>query len=280
MKKLLISINIPTFNSEKTLKKTLDSIKEQTYKNYEIIIADHYSKDKTLEIARQYTKKIINDPKKLLHSRYLAFKQSKGQIIIFIDSDQILEKTLLERIVTAFNEGEYDMWALEERSYNPKNWVEKLTDIDRENVHRFLEFNPSKSVMLARVFKRKILNEAFKKIAPPLFDYVSVQDHAIIYYEAWKISKRMSLIKNAVFHIEPSSIRDIYRHYFRWGVTAQESLKVLPKEYNDMFSGKLQNRIKLKNFFDAHYLISFPITFTKGLGYTLGKFYAKNLKKK
>lgn len=279
-KNILVSINIPTYNSESTLEETLKSIKLQSYKNYEIIIADHNSKDKTAEIAKKYTDKIILDPKKLLHSRYLAFKASKGKIIFFIDSDQILEPTLLERVVKSFNEEDYDMWALEERSYNPKNWVEKLTDIDRENVHKIKEFNPSKSVILARAFKKDILEEVFKKIKPELFDYVSVQDHAIIYYESWKISNKIKMIKNAVFHREPNSIKELYHHYFKWGVTAQESLKVLPKEYNDMFSGKLENRIKLRNFFDSKFLIAFPITFTKGLGYTLGKFYTKNFKKK
>ncbi|MFA6023179.1 MAG: glycosyltransferase family 2 protein [Candidatus Pacearchaeota archaeon] len=277
---ILVSINIPTYNSESTLEETLKSIKAQTYKNYEIIIADHNSKDKTVEIAKKYTNKIILDSKKLLHSRYLAFKASKGKIIFFIDSDQILEPTLIERVVKSFKEEDYDMWALEERSYRPKNWVEKLTDVDRENVHKIKEFNPSKSVILARAFKKELLEKAFKKISPKLFDYVSVQDHAIIYYECWKISNKILMIKNAVFHKEPNSIRELYHHYFRWGVTAQESLTALPKEYNDMFSGKLENRIKFHNFFDTKFLIAFPITFTKGFGYTLGMFYAKNIKKK
>jgi len=57
--KELISINIPTYNSEKTLRKCLETVKSQTYKNMEIIIIDSYSKDKTLGIAKKYDCKII-----------------------------------------------------------------------------------------------------------------------------------------------------------------------------------------------------------------------------
>ncbi|MFH7873662.1 MAG: glycosyltransferase, partial [Candidatus Aenigmatarchaeota archaeon] len=49
--KPLVSIIIPTYNSEKTLAKCLESIKNQSYKNIEIIVVDRFSKDKTAEIA-------------------------------------------------------------------------------------------------------------------------------------------------------------------------------------------------------------------------------------
>jgi len=65
IKNPLVSITIPTLDSEKTLKITLESIKNQTFQDYEIIIVDSGSKDKTLEIAKQYTSKIYHDPRKL-----------------------------------------------------------------------------------------------------------------------------------------------------------------------------------------------------------------------
>ncbi|MBU2459188.1 MAG: glycosyltransferase, partial [Nanoarchaeota archaeon] len=53
VKSPLVSVNIPTFNSEKTLGKTIESVKSQTYPEIEILIVDSHSKDKTLEIAKQ-----------------------------------------------------------------------------------------------------------------------------------------------------------------------------------------------------------------------------------
>ena len=54
----LISIVIPTKNSADTLTLCLESIKKQTYPNYELIIVDGFSSDKTIDIARKYGTKI------------------------------------------------------------------------------------------------------------------------------------------------------------------------------------------------------------------------------
>jgi len=56
----MISIIIPTYNEEKYPPKLLDTIKGQTYKNYEVIVADANSKDKTKEIAKEYGYKVVN----------------------------------------------------------------------------------------------------------------------------------------------------------------------------------------------------------------------------
>ena len=52
-----ISIIVPTYNAEKYLKGLLNCLKKQTVKDYELIIIDSSSKDKTVEIARTYTDK-------------------------------------------------------------------------------------------------------------------------------------------------------------------------------------------------------------------------------
>ncbi|MCD6500401.1 glycosyltransferase [bacterium] len=59
--KPLVSIIIPTFNSEKTLAKCLESVKNQSYKNVEVIVIYKFFRDKILEIANNYNAKIIQD---------------------------------------------------------------------------------------------------------------------------------------------------------------------------------------------------------------------------
>jgi probable beta-1,3-galactosyltransferase len=60
MKNPLVSVIIPTYNSSRTLEKCLKSIKNQTYKNIEIIVVDNNSIDNTKEIAKKYTGKVYN----------------------------------------------------------------------------------------------------------------------------------------------------------------------------------------------------------------------------
>ncbi len=93
MKHPLISIAIATFNSEKTLKATLESIKKQTYPKSQIetLIIDGGSVDKTLKIAKKYKTRLIPNPKtELIYAKYLGFYQAKGQYLIFLDSDEVL----------------------------------------------------------------------------------------------------------------------------------------------------------------------------------------------
>ena len=55
-KNFLVSIGLPVYNGEKFLKKRIDSILNQTYENFELIISDNASTDNTRKICESYTK--------------------------------------------------------------------------------------------------------------------------------------------------------------------------------------------------------------------------------
>ena len=80
----LLSIVIPTKNSERTLRECLESIKRQSYKNYEIIIVDGYSRDRTEEIARQYTDKFYSSTAVTPGARNIGFSRAKGDVFFSI----------------------------------------------------------------------------------------------------------------------------------------------------------------------------------------------------
>ncbi len=104
-----ISIITPTYNSAKTLKSCLDSIKNQDYEgDIELIIADGGSTDSTLEIAQKYTDKIYPNPLKTGEAgKAVGVKRSKGEIIALIDSDNILpSKDWLFRMTEPFQDRE------------------------------------------------------------------------------------------------------------------------------------------------------------------------------
>ena len=96
MKKNKISIITVTKNSEKYLKKNIESVLTQSYKNYEHIIVYGNSSYKTIKIIKSYKKKIkyirnIND-KGLYHAMNVGIKNSKGNIIGILNSDDIYFK--------------------------------------------------------------------------------------------------------------------------------------------------------------------------------------------
>lgn len=91
-KKRTFTICIPTYNSEKTLKYTLDSIKKQTIPRDEYVayIIDGGSTDKTLEIAKQYHfVEIIPNPHRLPeYAKSIAIQRANSKYIVFMDSDE------------------------------------------------------------------------------------------------------------------------------------------------------------------------------------------------
>ena len=111
-KEKLVSIIIPTYNSEKYIKKCIDSVLEQTYQNYEIIIIDNHSTDATINIIKSYkTNKIktfsINNNGQISLSRNLGIKNSNSDWIAFLDSDDAWYKDKLTLIMNNFT-NKYD----------------------------------------------------------------------------------------------------------------------------------------------------------------------------
>ena len=98
----LISIIVPCYNVEKYVKKCIDSIKKQSYTNFEVILVDDGSTDHTASIIRQNIKsdkRFKYYHKKnggLASARNFGLKKAKGKYISFIDSDDYVEKDYLK----------------------------------------------------------------------------------------------------------------------------------------------------------------------------------------
>lgn len=106
----LVSIITVTFNSEKTIKDTIESVLEQNYKNIEYIIIDGKSTDKTLEIVKSYESQFggrlyyISEPDNgIYHAMNKGIKKAKGELIGIINSDDWYEEDAVENAVSAYN---------------------------------------------------------------------------------------------------------------------------------------------------------------------------------
>lgn len=96
------SIIIPVYNVEEYLEQCLESVKKQTYHDYEVIIVNDGTKDKSMEIAKKYPYKIINQKNQGLSvARNTGVKHATGDYILFLDSDDYLEEKTLSSIATS-----------------------------------------------------------------------------------------------------------------------------------------------------------------------------------
>ena len=115
----LVSIITPTFNREKYIEETIQSVISQTTSNWELIIIDDGSSDNTLEILNRYSKKDKrihvyqreSKPKGANHCRNIGIEKSNGKYLMFLDSDDLLLPWCLdERIHFATKNHKKDVW--------------------------------------------------------------------------------------------------------------------------------------------------------------------------
>jgi glycosyltransferase involved in cell wall biosynthesis len=104
----MLSIVIPVLNEENYLSSLLDSIRNQSFKDLEIIVADADSEDKTIEIAKNFDCEIIKGglPAK---GRNEGAKITRGNLFLFLDADTILPEDFFERALKEFRERNLDI---------------------------------------------------------------------------------------------------------------------------------------------------------------------------
>lgn len=113
----LISIVIPSYNKAKYIQKTLDSIVSQNYQNFEVIIQDGGSNDGTLDVIKKYS---IKYPKYIkyeskrdggqLDAINKGLKKAKGDIVTFINADDVYEDGAFESVVGHYIENPDALW--------------------------------------------------------------------------------------------------------------------------------------------------------------------------
>lgn len=140
----LISIIINVYNGEKYIKKCLDSVLNQTYKNIEVVIVNDQSTDKTLDIIKSYKDKrikIINNKKNigLSLSRNIGIDNSNGKYLYFVDIDDFIELDTIEYLYKLIKKyktkistcGVLDIY---DYNYKYKNDTESIVLLSREDM--------------------------------------------------------------------------------------------------------------------------------------------------
>jgi glycosyltransferase involved in cell wall biosynthesis len=98
-----ISVIIPTLNEEKYLASTLQSLANQTYRDFELIVKDGRSKDNTVDIAEEYADLVISQKDVSIgDARNQGARHANGDILAFLDADTSLARDALELVEEDF----------------------------------------------------------------------------------------------------------------------------------------------------------------------------------
>jgi glycosyltransferase involved in cell wall biosynthesis len=99
----MISVVIPAYNEEKYIRRCLESLRTQNFDEYEIVVVDNASTDKTREIAEKYADKVIFEGKKgVVFARQKGFEEAEGDVIASTDADTVVGENWLQEIHRAF----------------------------------------------------------------------------------------------------------------------------------------------------------------------------------
>lgn len=127
-----ISIVIPARNEEENIRELLESIESNDYSDYEVIVVDGDSEDRTPEIARNYGADVLKGPGEgLAAAQNLGWKESDGEAVWFIDADCKLEPDSIRKAAEFFKENPGKSIAGLKVRHDPEGLVEKA--ISAEN---------------------------------------------------------------------------------------------------------------------------------------------------
>jgi len=160
---IFFSIIIPTYNAQETIIRALQSCLNQTYQNFEIIVVDDNSTDKTVELIKKLNSKKIKIIQLAVNSgpsiaRNTAWEQAKGDYIAFLDADDVWFHRKLELLNHVLNTKNIDYFG---HGYSVQDFsFKKLTNqniikIRRYNFFQLLFFNitPTSCVVLKKSIK-------------------------------------------------------------------------------------------------------------------------------
>ena len=128
----LVSIVIPTLNSEGFIERCLSSIKDQSYASIEVVVVDGFSGDTTAEICLRYTSQVHfygpNQGKERIfgapYQRNFGVERSHGEYVYYVDADMRLSRDVIASCVRAIKETQSDAVIVPEMSLGKGFWSE------------------------------------------------------------------------------------------------------------------------------------------------------------
>ena len=263
----LVSVVVPTFNSEKTLAICLQSVKAQSYSNIEVVIVDNYSTDMTRDIAEKFGARVILCRCLRSKARNVGVSWTKGDFILSMDSDmQLTPSVISECLEVIKNNDEIGCVIIPERSVGDSFWV-KVRDFERSFYH-------TTAIESARFFRASLVKK------------VNGFDEEIVFFEESTLPQKISelgfcvraRVLAEILHQENNfSLGNWVRKKFYYGKTAHIYKKKYKKYYSKQMNigNRLLIFIKNERFY-SHPLLAFGVITLKLFAAELGFLVSDN----
>lgn len=242
-----ISVIIPVFNVEKYLNNCIDSVLNQTYAPYEIIIVDDGSTDNSGKIADKY-KELYSEKIKVIHqenkglggARNTGIEQASGEYFLFLDSDDTIESNVLWELDKEISRTKAEMVVYGIQSVNEKGEIEKNL-ISEQPKHQKLLLNNNKSILF------ELPSAANKVYHRNLFIKTGIRFPSRVWYEDIRTITKLYLFAKGISYTDKCS----YRYLRRSGSIMNNSNMERNLEIISAFEDII-TYYKYNNFFDEY----------------------------
>ena len=261
-----ISVIVPVYNVQKYLRKCLNSLVKQTFKDIEIIAVNDGSTDDSEEILKEYAEKYDNfsyynkENGGLSDARNFGLKHANGRYVAFVDSDDYVDRTMYEKMYNKALENNYDYvecdfyWV-----YPNKNRLDR--GIRHKNKNEMLLYG--RVVAWNKLIKRDVITELFPKglyfedieffykLIPNINDFAFV-DEPLVYYvqrensqskeQSYKTAQIFNIFDNVFDYYRKHKIYDKYRRELEYSyvrILLCSSLKRMCKIKDDVARNRL-----------------------------------------
>ncbi|MGB9732787.1 MAG: glycosyltransferase [Candidatus Micrarchaeia archaeon] len=201
------SVIIPALNEEKYIGYVFEGLKKQSFKDFEVIVADGGSTDRTREIANKYGARVVVERRKgIARGRNAGARVAKGRILVFIDADTKPSRRLIELYVKALNG---DVVA----ATGPILPLEK-TSKSMELGYKFVSiFFVKLSIKIGRP---TIVGSNFA-VRKDAFEKAGGFDNRLMTYEDWDLSKKLKKY-GKIKYINEAIVYTSARRIFAWSM--------------------------------------------------------------
>ena len=212
-----VSVIVPVFNAAEYLYESLGSLREQSFKDFEAIIADDCSTDDSASILKIFADKDYRF--KAIHlgsnrgpaaARNAALDAARGETILFLDADDILPKNALALLYDALKTnnsdicgGEFTYFGLDGEIPIPFMFPDRAFSLDKNEIFQTLVKqmkSPNKEFMFAYVwghlFKREIISEINLRFDETMWTYEDLK----FVYQLASAADKLTFIPSTVYH--------------------------------------------------------------------------------
>ena len=252
----LVSVIVPVYNVEQYLDECLNSIRQQTYENLEIIVVEDCSTDQSLEVLSKHLNdqriKLIRHEKNggLSAARNTGIDGARGDYIMFVDSDDIVQLSLIELCVKYAIVNDADLITYNFKAF--EDGIKLSLQLDLSDVDNFKVLEQGEDYFNQQHFAwLKFIRTSLVKSKRLYFPIG-------LYYEDWPFHWELGLVANKKFHIPAELL--LYRQR-KTSITGSSGKKLLDlfkvhslvlnllEQYKAVsLKGKFANKVKMSQW--------------------------------